>query len=68
MKILNEDRITVWEGEPYLPWNENIDGPFYLGRDVTDNEKPIIIFAPGKYTLEISLSGHTVTKEFQIEI
>ena len=68
MRILNEEGMIVWEGEPYLPWNKNFDGPFYIGTDITRGKKPIIIFAPGKYTLEISLSGHTVTKEFQIKI
>jgi len=60
----------IWsENNPDLPFGENVDGPYYTGSDIPDSDdKPIVIFAPGTYTIEINLSRHTITKEFSIEM
>ncbi|MGQ0790757.1 MAG: hypothetical protein ACT4NJ_00850 [Nitrosopumilaceae archaeon] len=60
----------IWsDNNPDLPFGENVDGPYYTASDVPNSDdKPIVIFAPGTYTIEINLSRHTVTKEFSIEM
>jgi hypothetical protein len=60
----------IWSNNnPDLPFGENVDGPYYTASDIPDSDdKPIVIFAPGTYTIEINLSRHIVTKEFSIEM
>ncbi|MGI0057075.1 MAG: hypothetical protein ACREAK_06840, partial [Nitrosarchaeum sp.] len=68
MSIKDHDGIILWSNEPYIPIDQNVEKNYFIDTSIPGpDEEPIIIFAPGEYTLEISVSGHTVTKKFSIE-
>ncbi|MGI0021700.1 MAG: hypothetical protein ACRD9Q_02450 [Nitrososphaeraceae archaeon] len=68
MSIKDHEGKTLWSLQPYVPFKENSDENYSIVRTIPyGEEEPIIIFAPGEYALEISVSGHTITKLFNIE-
>jgi hypothetical protein len=70
MQIKNYEGRTMWSLDPYIPFDYSIDKNYSITRTIPIDQggEPIIIFAPGEYVLEISVSGHTITKSFSIEI
>jgi hypothetical protein len=69
MSIKDHEGRTLWSLEPYIPMEESYDGNYSIGQTIPSSEEgPIIILTPGEYTIEISVSGHTITKSFTIEI
>lgn len=66
--IKDHDGIILWSNEPYIPIDQNVEKNYFIDTSIPGpDEDPIIIFAPGEYILEISVSGHTVYKKFSIE-
>jgi len=67
--IKDESGKMVWQDDDNeLPFGKNVDGHYNVAKGVPGSDERPLLLEPGKYTIEASLSGHTIKKQFSVEI